>query len=708
MSAQRSLLALLALGILAYPLVSPGPARDVCYDVVGVACVALAFAALRRRRPLRGRSWNLVLGGYLAWVAGDLVYSAEQDLWHLDLLPAPSDGLYLTAYALLVLGLLGMVRGRRTGRGLAPVLDAAIVATGWAVLVGVFVVAPISRDSSLGVAGRVTASMYPVVDVLLIAILVRIWTSPGARTAAFRLLVASLAMMLAADASWNVLALVGQGRSVPAWNDMLYLSSYLALALAVQHGSMHALAEPAADVEASGDPQRRILALASGLVLPGVALALDGLLHRQVSWLVVAVGSVVLSLLVLARLATLLHVVSVQAVRLAALARADALTGAPNRRTWDHELGRACRAAREHGQPLTVAIVDLDHFASFNHRHGHQAGDRLLREAVAAWTELLVRGELLARYGGEEFALLLPGATTTEAATRLDELRRRTPKGQTFSAGVAAWDPASEPAAVVAAADRALFDAKRAGRDRVFVAQGSRRDPALPALRIVLQPIVDLEDGSVVGHEALSRFDGQDPPTAFATAYRAGCGPELEAAALAAALRHRPGSGLLSLNVSVDALTSAAVLDALPDDLTGLMLEVTEHTDADSWQRLDEVVADLRERGAKIAIDDWGQGYSNLDRLLRLRPDVLKLDMSLVRALDSDLHAAAVRSIGELARGAGMTVCAEGVETEWQRRRLCELGIRLGQGYLFGRPVAPEPRQVSPASEAWEAWQVPA
>ena len=96
-----------------------------------------------------------------------------------------------------------------------------------------------------------------------------------------------------------------------------------------------------------------------------------------------------LSLLVLARMAGLLNVVRAQAVQLAALARSDALTGAPNRRTWDFELSRACQAARDNDRPLTLAVLDLDHFKAYNDTRGHPAGDRLLKEATAAWTQHL-------------------------------------------------------------------------------------------------------------------------------------------------------------------------------------------------------------------------------------------------------------------------------------------------------------------------------
>jgi diguanylate cyclase len=155
--------------------------------------------------------------------------------------------------------------------------------------------------------------------------------------------------------------------------------------------------------------------------------------------------------------------------RLVALAYPVGLTGIPNHRTWDSELPVAMDRARRDGVPLAVAILDLDHFKDFNDQYGHQAGDRLLKSATAAWSRMLRTTDLLCRYGGEEFGVLLPAATTDQAAEVLERLRAVTPQGQTFSAGLAGWDGQEVSDELVARADRALYAAKAAGRDRVIV-----------------------------------------------------------------------------------------------------------------------------------------------------------------------------------------------------------------------------------------------
>ena len=153
-----------------------------------------------------------------------------------------------------------------------------------------------------------------------------------------------------------------------------------------------------------------------------------------------------------------------------ALARTDQLTGLANRRTWDDELPRELARARRNGEPLSVAILDLDRFKSYNDTYGHPAGDRLLRGAAAAWTERLRTTDLLARYGGEEFAVLLPGCDTAAAAPVVEHLRAAVPDDETCSIGVATWDGDESCDALVARADAALYRAKDGGRDRVVAA----------------------------------------------------------------------------------------------------------------------------------------------------------------------------------------------------------------------------------------------
>ena len=149
----------------------------------------------------------------------------------------------------------------------------------------------------------------------------------------------------------------------------------------------------------------------------------------------------------------------------------DQLTGCFNRRGWDERVVALHRLAGREGATLTLGIIDLDRFKQFNDSYGHPTGDRLLKEASAAWHSALRQVDTLARYGGEEFTVLLPGADATAAWAVLERARAVTPLGQTFSAGVAQWDGSETSEHLIERADAALYAAKADGRNRVVVAE---------------------------------------------------------------------------------------------------------------------------------------------------------------------------------------------------------------------------------------------
>ncbi|HEV2871623.1 MAG TPA: sensor domain-containing diguanylate cyclase, partial [Actinomycetota bacterium] len=206
--------------------------------------------------------------------------------------------------------------------------------------------------------------------------------------------------------------------------------------------------------------------------LPGNAI----LTERAISaWLVLAIG--VAASILLGALLWLLAQVGALYREVGRLARTDGLTGVANRRAWDEELPRELARAARSGQPVCVALLDLDHFKAYNDEHGHQAGDRLLKAAAAAWESRLRKTDLLARYGGEEFAVLLPDCALGNAMEIAERLRTAQPE-VTCSIGVADWDGREDIGRLVARADRALYAAKAGGRDRC-VAEPAPAEPAL-------------------------------------------------------------------------------------------------------------------------------------------------------------------------------------------------------------------------------------
>ena len=212
----------------------------------------------------------------------------------------------------------------------------------------------------------------------------------------------------------------------------------------------------------------------------------------------------------------------------------------------------------------------------------------------------------------------------------------------------------------------------------------------------MFQPIVELASGRVVGFEALSRFD---PALAlsvdgwFEMADRAGMCVELEVACIAAVVDALAVGdrldGYIALNVSPKTLIDHDFAD-LPDRAGrgGWVLEITEHSEVTDYPALAQRVRELQGRGLRIAIDDAGAGYSSLRHVLRLAPDIVKLDISISRDIDKiERNRQLTAAIVSFSRDTRMALVAEGIETEDERQALVRLGVEHGQGYLFGKPA---------------------
>lgn len=236
------------------------------------------------------------------------------------------------------------------------------------------------------------------------------------------------------------------------------------------------------------------------------------------------------------------------------------------------------------------------------------------------------------------------------------------------------------------------LDAQAALRARVAGLIAAR------GIEAVFQPIVELATRRTVGFEALSRFPPPDrsPLRWFSDADLAGLRPELEFASVRAALSlfdRLPSDVYLSLNFSPSVLNElprvdlAALAEHVP--LGRIVLEVTEEAPIDDYARLGEALAEIRRRGARLAIDDVGAGFASMRHIVQLRPDIIKMDISLVRDIDTDpSRRALASSIAQFGAQTGASVVAEGIETPAELGALVELGVPYGQGYLLGRPAA--------------------
>jgi EAL domain-containing protein (putative c-di-GMP-specific phosphodiesterase class I)/ActR/RegA family two-component response regulator len=207
----------------------------------------------------------------------------------------------------------------------------------------------------------------------------------------------------------------------------------------------------------------------------------------------------------------------------------------------------------------------------------------------------------------------------------------------------------------------------------------------------VVQPIVRLADRRVMGYEALSRFASGTCLAWFASARHTGLDVDLGLEAIHVALA-APGlpnpERYLAVNAGPRTITSpgflAAIAEAPPEQL---VVEITEHAPVEDYARLAETLAPLRARGLRLAVDDAGAGFASLRHIVQLAPDIVKLDVSLTQGVEHDqVRRALARGLTSFAREAGITLLAEGIETEAQQDAWVQLGVEYGQGYYFGRP----------------------
>ncbi|WP_244876661.1 GGDEF domain-containing protein [Winogradskya consettensis] len=460
----------------------PGPRSpwwEILFQVpIGPSCGAAILVGIRGLPRAERVPWWFLTAAVLCTCTAPLPDQLGTD-WFPGDGPDIADYLFLAFYPLMATGLTLMLRTLHRRTDWAALVDALTVTVGIGLLAWVYAIEPAWRDSAGGSPlSRLVTVAYPVADLALLALTILLLRSSG-RRAPFWIGV-SLGGYLTGDCAWVLLFTLNSDWGQLWWTgrliNALYMLSLLVLALAAARPDFRDHGTGAAAVSRLSLPQ---LTLLTGAVLISpVLLVAQDIAGRVEDAIAIAIGSAIMFLLVVTRMAQLLKQAERQQQAVHELSRRDELTGLPNRRAWTDELPRILERARADHTPVAIAMIDLDRFKLFNDRYGHPAGDRLLKEATAAWHSALRRSDVLARYGGEEFIAVLPGVDVSQAIVVLERLRLVTPQDQTFSAGVATWDGTETSDQLIARADLALYAAKNAGRDRICDAA------ALPTARL--------------------------------------------------------------------------------------------------------------------------------------------------------------------------------------------------------------------------------
>ncbi|EYR65015.1 diguanylate phosphodiesterase [Actinotalea ferrariae CF5-4] len=423
------------------------------------------------------------------------------------------------------------------------------------------------------------------------------------------------------------------------------------------------------------------------------------------------------------------------------LALHDTLTGLPNRALLDDRMQHALTANRSRDNTVSVLFLDLDRFKVLNDAEGHAAGDAVLVEVARRLCAAVRPHDTVARFGGDEFVVLCESGGLTTARLVAERLHASLAQpflteGQTrflaASIGIAVADDDSTAEELLRDADAAMYRAKDLGRGRTAVfdpdirARAAARLEATTALRRALgagelrvyyQPVVDLSDESLLGFEALVRWQhpelGLLGPGAFVPeAEESGFVVPLGEWVLDTALEQSRRWAMtwaastpphVAVNVSARQLEEPDLAQVVANALTrhafpaeALTLEITESAVMRDVLRNVENLRALRDTGLELSIDDFGTGYSSLVYLKRLPVTSLKIDREFVDGLGREAHdSAIVTAVVALARALELRVIAEGVETPSQLAELRRLGCDAAQGFFFSPPI--------PAEEA-EQW----
>jgi len=411
----------------------------------------------------------------------------------------------------------------------------------------------------------------------------------------------------------------------------------------------------------------------------------------------------------------------------------DQLTGLLNRRKFADDLKREIVRAKREAQNGMVLVIDLDHFKLINDTAGHAAGDSLI-QAVAQMLRGKARGmDLVARLSGDEFAVALVNADADLALRRAEQIvveiaALRLPHGgrvltTTASVGLVNFPEHGETVDVLLAkADSAMYAAKDGGRNRVELYRESEherrsRDDQLrwrgeleevlsqDRLRLAFQPIRATRDSDApMRYEVLVRIEGPDgkihmPERFIRTAEQFGLIRQLDGAIVRKAIRavardHGQERNHFSINLSGHSVGDESILELIEQELAHsgvdrrrIVFEITETAACQDMTRAAEFIARVQALGCRIALDDFGVGFSSFSYLKHLKADIIKIDGSFIREIvTSHEDQLFVKALVDVARGMGMQTVAEFVESAEALALVTRLGVDYAQGYYVGRP----------------------
>ena len=727
-------LCLVLVAYLSLILLRPAGDSSTLLDGWGVDAFELLLSGLCISSGLRrrtGRAVPLLLGAALtSWALGDFTLTIESLGGAAPGSPSVADAFYVGFFPIAYVALVLFVRGETRRLTMANWLDSAVAGLGAAALCAAFVFGALEHSTGQHGLALVVNLAYPAGDVLLLLLVVGGSAMMSGRQRLPWLLVgAGIFVNVLGDTSnllhsSNLLGAMGSRQLGTVVDQIAWPTSMLVISIAMWIPR--------------GRPAPLSLPKPAGFLLPGLAAA-AGLTILYVST-VDPVNQVATSLaaatLLVVVLRTGLSVRSLQALTLERqlLSVTDHLTGLGNRRHLFDGLDTFFIEGDEEAPRLAFLFVDLDGFKQINDSFGHPAGDEILYSIGARLAAAVTGSDLLTRIGGDEFAVVLSDADAEQAEATARRLTAALQKPFTIDAvnvqigasiGIAlAPLHATESARLMWCADVAMYRAKLAslpfalydddldsGDSRLELADQLHAAIHSDQLTLHYQPQLNLHSGEITTVEALVRWRhptlGLIAPLKFLPlAEEAGLMGSLTRWVLSRALQQcqtwrAAGQQVrVSVNIAAGDLLGPGLIDLVIDQLAkndlpphALVLEITETTLVEDFERSQQILARLHDLGVDVSIDDFGAGFTSLTYLSALAVDELKLDRSFITPLsrpDRAREVVLVHATIALGHALGLRVIAEGVEDAATLNLLGELGCDLAQGYHIGKPLPAE------------------
>jgi diguanylate cyclase len=413
----------LLVGILAtggYFLLPSASMQNIFYNLIGFSAVAAIVVGVRVHRPVRPLPWYVLAFGLLILVVGELIWTYYENVLGIEApFPSIADAFYLVAMPCLAAGLVLVYRKQAPGRQWANLIDALIIATVVGMLAWTFLMEPHAQAQSRPLLDRLISIAYPLMDLVLLVAVLRLWLTSEKRLPAYYLLNTSLAFLLIADTAYAV-ALLADTYETGHPLDAGWLLFYVLIGATALHPSMAPLSEPASEAPAKLTWWRLTLLTGALLLAPGV-LAVQTALGQPIDIPLIVGGSAVLFLLVAFRMAGMIGERKTLEQRLEFWAFHDPLTRLPNRSLFMDRFEQALARGERQGNKIAVMFVDLDDFKEVNDSLGHETGDRVLVAVAHCLRACLKPTDTAARLGGDEFTVLMEDVEDVRGAVRVAE-----------------------------------------------------------------------------------------------------------------------------------------------------------------------------------------------------------------------------------------------------------------------------------------------